>query len=203
MITAVTLNPCNDKAVKVQRFTYGGMNRIVDSRLDGSGKGVNVAVALRRIGSPSACIGILQESQGHVIIKRLERERIPHAFIMQEGEVRLNQKIIDLSTGFITEVNESGTPVTAEILEKVLELVREHARTSDLMVFTGSLPPACPADFYRTLVEAAKGEGARCVLDAEGDRLAAGLEAKPYMTALTPPPCWAMFIPMKPVNAPP
>ena len=181
MITAVTLNPCNDKAVKVQRFSYGGLNRIIDSRLDGSGKGVNVSVALKRIGCDSACIGILQQDQGHVIIKRLERERVPHAFIRQKGEVRLNQKIIDLSTGFITEVNESGTPISEEIIGKVMDLVRKHARRSEMMVFTGSLPPGAPNELYRRLIQTAQAQGAKCVLDAEGERLALGIDAKPYL----------------------
>ena len=48
--------------------------------------------------------------------------------------------------------------------------MREYAGLSDIMVFTGSLPPGCPADFYKTLIEAAEGK-CRCVLDAEGEKL--------------------------------
>ena len=37
-----------------------------------------------------------------------------------------------------------------------------------------------PADFYRTLIEATAGR-CRCVLDAEGEKLARGMEAKPFL----------------------
>ena len=62
----------------------------------------------------------------------------------------------------------------------MIEKVREYAGLSDIMVFTGSLPPGCPADFYKTLIEAAEGK-CRCVLDAEGEKLARGMEAKPFL----------------------
>ena len=62
----------------------------------------------------------------------------------------------------------------------MIEKVREYAGLSDIMVFTGSLPPGCPADFYKTLIEATEGK-CRCVLDAEGEKLTRGMEAKPFL----------------------
>ena len=56
MICAVCLNPCIDKTVEIDQFTYGGMNRIRASREDGCGKGVNVALVARQMGMESACI---------------------------------------------------------------------------------------------------------------------------------------------------
>ena len=62
----------------------------------------------------------------------------------------------------------------------MVQKVREYAEICDTMVFTGSLPPGVPADFYRTLIEATAGR-CRCVLDAEGEKLARGMEAKPFL----------------------
>ena len=39
MITTVTLNPCIDKTVTIDGFTYGGMNRIIDSQIDPQERG--------------------------------------------------------------------------------------------------------------------------------------------------------------------
>ena len=36
-------------------------------------------------------------------------------------------------------------------------------------------------DFYRTLISEVDGLGCRCVLDADGERLVQGLEARPFM----------------------
>lgn len=46
-IVGVCLNPCIDRTVEIDAFVYGGMNRIRRARSDGSGKGVNVALAAR------------------------------------------------------------------------------------------------------------------------------------------------------------
>ena len=47
------------------------------------------------------------------------------------------------------------------------------------------LPPGCPKDYYRTLLRAVDGLGCRCILDAEGERLALGIEASPYPVSYT------------------
>ena len=48
-------------------------------------------------------------------------------------------------------------------------------------MLSGSVPPGCPQDFYRTLINAVEGLGCRCELDADGERLRYGLEARPFM----------------------
>ena len=42
MNTCVCLNPSIDRTVSIDRFAYGGMNRVTHAREDGAGKGVNV-----------------------------------------------------------------------------------------------------------------------------------------------------------------
>ena len=61
------------------------------------------------------------------------------------------------------------------------DLAARHAGSGDYFVLSGSLPPGCPADFYRSLIEAAEGMNCRCVLDADGDRLRHGLRARPFL----------------------
>ena len=81
----------------------------------------------------------------------------------------------------ITELNESGAPVDEALLAKMVDLVVTHAEDSDYLVLSGSIPPGCPQDYYRTLIAAVEGLGCRCVLDADGERLRYGLEARPFM----------------------
>ena len=51
MITALALNPSIDMTLTIDSFTYGGLNRVRASRRDAGGKGLNVALAARRIGA--------------------------------------------------------------------------------------------------------------------------------------------------------
>ncbi|MGI6315966.1 MAG: 1-phosphofructokinase family hexose kinase [Christensenellales bacterium] len=182
MITAVCMNPCVDKTVTIPAFHYGGMNRIQTMRQDGSGKGVNVALALDQIGVPSACIGILG-SRHEAVTQRFAGTRCVCDWIPAARPLRINTKILDTSRNIVTELNEPGAPADAETLEKTSALIRDWGERSRYMVFTGSTPPGCPPEYYRDrILELRKtASDCRCVLDAEGERLRLGLEAAPFM----------------------
>ena len=47
-----------------------------------------------------------------------------------EGRVRTNIKLLDESKGVVTEINESGTPVSARQLDQMTELFYQHAQDS-------------------------------------------------------------------------
>lgn len=181
MITAVSLNPCIDRTVKLKKFTYGGMNRAVSARNDAGGKAINVAISAARLDVASGCIGLLYKENGRIIENKLISNETQCDFLWLEGRVRTNIKLQDESTGQVTEINESGMPVSDEILEKMLDLVSKHAATSDFLVLTGSLPPGCPDDFYRTVIEQVEGLNCRCILDAEGAKFSEGIKARPFL----------------------
>ena len=137
MICAVCLNPCIDRTVEIEEFTYAGMNRILTSRSDGCGKGVNVALASRELGMDSALIGYLYEDNGRRIADRLEDAGCAQDCIWLPGQVRTNLKIFDRKNKKITEVNESGERVSNDAQQEMIEKVREYAGLSDLSVKEG------------------------------------------------------------------
>ncbi|MCM8901700.1 1-phosphofructokinase [Caldicoprobacter algeriensis] len=181
MITTVTLNPCIDRMVTVERFIYGGLNRIIDSRMDAAGKGINVAVALHQLGEKAFCTGINYTERGHMIRELLDRAGIPYDFVEVEGEVRVNLKVFDLSQGVVTEINESGHPVSPQHIQELMDKIDIYAAKSSMMVFSGSVPRGVPTSIYKDLMEQANRHGIMCVLDAEGELLLEGLKAQPYM----------------------
>ena len=181
MITSISLNPSIDRTMTVENFTPGGLNRVVASSDVAAGKGINVALTVSALGLDSECIGYMYRDSASLFEKRLMVNSTAYDFIWCEGTARTNIKVFDRSQGVVTELNESGRTVEPEQLERMVELVTRHAENSDFLVLTGSLPPGCPDDFYRTLIHAVDGLGCRCVLDADGDRLKYGLEARPFM----------------------
>lgn len=181
MITSVSLNPSIDRTIGVENFTTGGLNRVLSQTDVAAGKGVNVALAAAALGADSECIGFMYREGGSLFEKRLREGGVHSDFMWCEGAVRVNVKVFDRTKGEITELNSSGTPVTGEQLAGMIRLVQAHARKSDFLILSGSLPPACPVDYYRTLAEAAEGENCRVLLDADGDRLRAGIKAKPFL----------------------
>ena len=181
MITSVSLNPSIDRTLTVERFTPGGLNRVLGERNVAAGKGINVALTVSELGLDSECIGFMYRDGASQFEKRLMLNSTPSDFIWCEGSVRTNIKVFDRSNGTITELNESGMNVAVEDLDRMVDLVVRHAENSDYLILSGSLPPGCPEDYYRTLIRAVEGLGCRCVLDADGERLKYGLEAKPFM----------------------
>ena len=181
MITSVSLNPSIDRTLTVERFAPGGLNRVAAKNDVAAGKGVNVALTVSGLGLSSECVGFMFRDGGSLFEKRLTLNSTPYDFIWCDGSVRTNIKIFDRAAGVVTELNESGSAVGEDALSQMVDLVVKHAENSDYMVFSGSLPKGCPADYYRTLISAVDGLGCRCVLDADGERLKYGLEARPFL----------------------
>lgn len=181
MITTISLNPSIDRTVVVDNFTQGGLNRVVSTHSVAAGKGINVALAVSALGVDAECIGFMYREGSNLFEKRLMVNSTAYNFVWCEGSVRTNIKVFDRSKREITEINESGVQVSEDDLKRMSELVTLHAENTDYLVLAGSLPPGCPADYYRTLIQSVEGLGCRCILDADGDRMRYGLEAKPFM----------------------
>ena len=181
MITSISLNPSIDRTLTVEGFTPGGLNRVLSSSDVAAGKGINVALTVSALGLDSECIGFMFRDSAPLFEKRLMVNSTAYDFIWLEGSARTNVKVFDQAAGVVTELNESGREIDADSLGKMTELVCAHAENSDFLILSGSLPPGCPADYYATLIDAVDGLGCRCVLDADGERLKRGLEARPFM----------------------
>lgn len=181
MITSISLNPSIDRTLTVEGFTPGGLNRVLISRDVAAGKGINVALTVSALGLDAECVGFMYRDSASLFERRLMVNSTAYDFIYRDGEARTNIKVFDRAAGVVTELNESGREADAESLHEMTELVCRHAENSDYLILSGSLPPGCPDDYYRTLIEAVDGLGCRCVLDADGDRLRHGLEARPFM----------------------
>lgn len=181
MVLTVSLNPCIDKTVSIEEFHYGGLNRIKDSRLDASGKGINVAIACRQLGAESSCVGINYTRKGELIEQRLKKWRVPYNFVQVEGEVRTNLKVWDQKNGILTEFNESGPPVPSRSIECLNALVRNYAKRSSIVVFSGSVPKGISNYIYAKLLGELEGLPVKTILDAEGQLLLNGLQAHPFM----------------------
>ena len=81
MILTVCANPCIDKTITINGIVMGQYNKIVDSMFNPSGKGINVAVTLNRLGGQAFCTGFNYESNGDILTQFLTQEGVPYEFI--------------------------------------------------------------------------------------------------------------------------
>lgn len=182
MIYTVTLNPALDKTTQVPNFKLDLVNRITTLRIDPGGKGINVSKVIAKLGGTSVAFAVLGGGTGHAIQRALAEQGIECRAFEVEGETRTNLKVIDPELGTHTDINEPGPEVTPAMLDDMLAQVVDVVRTGDIVVLSGSLPRGAAADTYKTWVAACKEAGAKVFLDADGDKLMAGLESRPFLT---------------------
>jgi len=181
MIATVTLNPAIDKSLLVPRFEVGKTNRGEVRRTDASGKGVNVAMAVKQLGLEVCALGFVAGKNGQFILEALAASGIPADFTNVPGETRVNLKIHDPVYGTETEINEPGFRVFPEHLQQVKQKIKEYGSGCELMIFSGSLPPGAPPETYAELMTIAGAGGAKCMLDTAGPALGCGLKTKPLL----------------------
>lgn len=181
MITSVSLNPCIDKRIEVEAFVRGGLNRVVNTASEPAGKGVNVAITVSALGEEPCLVGFMSPGESNLFEDLFCAQKIRWEFIQRSGAVRTNIKVMDRTRFEVTELNESGEPITNEQLAAMTNLIVRHGRQSDYLVLTGSVPPGCAPEYYGRITEILRDSTCRCVLDADGLLLKYGVMAHPFM----------------------
>ncbi|HEX3039766.1 MAG TPA: 1-phosphofructokinase [Caproiciproducens sp.] len=179
-VIAVTLNPSIDKTITIEHLVPYGLNRVVSTRTDPGGKGINVAKVLKNFGADVTVTGLIAGSQGKLLLDYLKNADIPADFLKNPGETRTNLKIFDQSVNKTTEINETGFHVTPDVLDSFRQKFKKAVKEADIVVLSGSLPPGVPEDFYAECIHTAKNQSVKCVLDADAGALAQGVKAVPF-----------------------
>ena len=121
----VSLNPCVDKTVWIDKFVYGGTNRVKRAREDVAGKGTNVCVAFQSLEQPSLCVGFDYAGSKKTVAQRLAECGGACEMVTLPGSMRTNMKLFEEETGIMSEVNEKGDPISAETLQELLDLYQK------------------------------------------------------------------------------
>lgn len=181
MVLTVTLNPAVDKTIVVPNFRPERVVRVREVFLYPSGKGVNVARVLVRLGIPALCLGFVGGYAGTFLRDGLIREGIPHDFTPIKDETRINLTLRSLESGLEVHFVEPGAPITEREWQSFLETYRHHLGNAQWVALCGSLPPDAPIDSYALLTRLAHQHGVLCALDTSGDALRCGIAAVPNL----------------------
>lgn len=185
MITTVTLNPAMDKIYLVDNFYPHKLHRLNDKEstiTQPGGKGVNVAIALKRMGVESViAMGFAGGHTGRMLTEGIRKEGVTTNFIHVTPETRTDFAIIDNVKNTLTEVNESGQAVDAEDLEMFLDNYKKVLTRSKYVVIAGSMPPGISDDFYGQLVSLAKEFGCKPIVHAAPALVEAAAKEGPYL----------------------
>lgn len=171
-ILTVTLNPCVDKTVTVDKFLYGGLNRVKSVSTVLAGKGINVSSVLYKSGVDTFATGFMGKTR--------ETADFGCEFVRVNGNLRTNMKIVDAENGITTEINEKGFEIDGEKLKEFECLYKKLLDKCEIAVISGSMPMGVPSCFYAQLIKIAKEKNVKTILDCDGESFSCGIKAVPY-----------------------
>ena len=179
MILTVCPNPSMDCTIEVDDLNVGMLNRISNKIETYSGKALNVAIGVARLGGDALASGFMFESNCRMFKHALDKEGARPRSVWNAGSVRVNYKIIDKKS-MLTEINDRGDEVYPAQQEELLELVEALAKQADIAVVSGSLPEGVPPAYYGRLL-ACIPSSVRTITDTETANLVYALKEKPYL----------------------
>jgi tagatose 6-phosphate kinase len=179
-ILTITLNPAVDTRYEIDNVMVGEVNRVINKVESPGGKGLNVSNVLNKLGADVIATGFLGGTKGEFIKKKLEEKEIYQDFQCVLGETRTCMAIID-NDKKITEILESGNPVSSNEKEEFLEKYSKLLEKVEIVDMSGSLPKGVPSTFYKELIEIANKMNKKVILDTSGEALKEGIKANPYL----------------------
>jgi 1-phosphofructokinase family hexose kinase len=183
MIVTVTLNAAIDRTLVVPNFQPGQRHRASVGFSSAGGKGINVARALKRLGTPVVATGLAGGRTGALLVEELTHEGILNDFVLIQGESRTSIAVLDPTSNAYTEINEWGPEVSEEELEMLREKLAYLTQGAEYVVLAGSLPRRVDSGFYGALVRDLNRNQLLAVVDSEGEPLRLAVEAEPYLVA--------------------
>lgn len=186
MITTVTLNTAMDRSLVVPNFLVGRRHRASSGVTLPGGRGVTIARALRRLGSPVIATGMAGGLTGANVVERITDEGILNDFVRIAEPSRTSTAVIDPVTGVHTEINEYGPRVAAHEVDLLLEKLRYLAPASRCVVLAGSLPRDVEPDVYQRILRTLQPQRIFTVLTQphDSETLRLGLQAEPNLTVI-------------------
>ena len=196
-IVSICLSPGIQRSVSLASLVRGEVNRLADALVDVSGKGINVARVLQRLGVAACCL-----SQGgdnaNELMALAKAEGLDLRMLPSSGRLRTCTSIIEtgLTGGArVTELVEPGVSVDAACIAALTAMVGELLPAASALVIAGSMAPGFPADYQAQLAASAKSANVPVFLDIQGAPLRAALAAEPAVVKINLSEFVATFLP--------
>ena len=175
MILSISPNPSIDCTIELDNLNVGKLNRISSKVETYSGKALNVAKGVARLGEKSLATGFMFNNQSKLFEQSLENDGVKHSFVYCKGSARVNYKIID-KRSMLTEINDRGDEVTRDKQIDLIENVKGLSKHAKIAVMSGSLPKGVSPDFYREVLSVIPKDVIK-IVDAEEDNMNCALSA--------------------------
>ncbi|MDE5789567.1 MAG: hexose kinase [Clostridia bacterium] len=169
MILCVNLSPCLEVNIEVDSLSVGKVNKVISRRTFFTGKAMNVATGVSRLGAHALATGFMYEDNGRLFEQEMHKEGVTYKFVWNKGRVKEVYNFIDRRS-MLTEVVDEATPIEEGNAEKLLKTVADLSKNCKAVVISGYVPAGLPDD-YMCKVLSVVPQNVIKVVDSDGDKL--------------------------------
>ncbi len=181
MIYTLTLNPAIDQMISVNNFILETTNKAVNQYQILGGKGINVSVMLKHLGSNNTALGFIGKEHSHQFETYLTKEKVNSDFHIVPGQVRVNLKIRDLSNNQETELNCLGFNIDKKVEKEILSSLKMKLKKDDFLIISGSIAPGASSNLYQEIAELCFKQKIAFAIDTTKTNLIPTLQYRPLL----------------------
>ena len=185
-VVSICLSPGAQRSVTLPSLTVGEVNRLSNVFIDVSGKGINVARVLQRLGVEACCLAQGGDNADE-LLAYARAEGLDLRLSASSGRLRTCTTIIETApvTGTqVTELVEPTAAVDAACVAALTQAVMELLPTAPALVIAGSMAPGFPVDYQAQLAQLARAADVPVFLDIQGAALRSALAAEPAVVKI-------------------
>jgi len=176
---AVCLNPTLQKTLVFTAVRGGEVNRCLRSRLDASGKGVNVARVLVQLGQRCTHLTHAGGRFRSSFLALAEESDITVRAVDSKSNIRFCTTLVELETSNATELVETSERVSETTEARLRRAYHELIKTHKVVIISGTKAAGYSEQLIPDLVFAARDQKCRVILDVHGADLVSSLAGKP------------------------
>lgn len=174
MILCVSLSPCLENNFEVDSLSVGKMHKVINRRTFFTGKAMNVATGLSRLGAHAVASGFMYEDNGSQFEQEMHKEGVTYKFVWNKGRVKEVYKFID-NRSMLTEVVDEATPIEEANGNKLLDMVADMSKSCKAVVISGDLTEGLPEDYMYKVLSVVP-DNVLKIVDTDGKRYGKLLE---------------------------
>ncbi len=178
MIVVAGLSPAWQQIMRFDVLRLGEVNRASKVDWCASGKVVNVALALARLGVPVEMVCMYGGSSGDQVCCDVENAGVIGHWVRTASSTRVCTTLLEAGSAKVTELVENTAAASQRELDAFRVTYHRVVERAELVVLAGSLPAGAPPNFYRELLSETP---CPAILDFRGPELWAALEFQPLL----------------------
>ena len=179
-LCVIALNPAIDAEWRVEDVLWEEKNIVQGQRRWPGGKGVNVARWLKLLRAESELLIPLGGDTGREMLAGVRAQKLRTHVVQLAEQTRVNV-VVTTASGRQMRFNPRGPKLSTAEWRKLLRLAEQRLAHGASLILSGALPRGVSADAYAQLIRLAHRHERLTFLDCDGEALAAGVKAKPFL----------------------